>query len=473
MIVRFQTILLLGVIGFSFSICALEGPDLPANGWRTLSTPFRPVNVAAADGTLWVCGADEMILSSKDGGTTWQTKHRNPDGEVLLNVSFVDNNTGHAAGTGGLILSTIDGGQTWTSHHLPETVRSFSFADAKNGIVVASEHEPKTDFPKGTTIMEGLVKITHDGGEHWDDVTLDSDELRSYTGILSVAALDSSHYLMLRRQPNVEDAFVITVDGGKSWKLVHMQNDASNRVLARTVFVHQGEYWGFGHELVHREKGGGYGVPLTIHSKDGEVWTHGISGPNEFEECNSQGCHLWDGVVETLYGEHEQFWSMPQDHSLSDKWAIVGNTACTVNGGLKCSPATLTEKPQPRPEGGGLIYISLSSGHFADGCLECNVEPIKSDKPGARSMGKVEALLKVRRDGSVSDVSVDFPNKGVAKIIANQLSAWLFEPAHNGGSTVEAKRKISMVLMYAGFPGRPETDRCSLHSLDEFSRQVR
>jgi hypothetical protein len=38
------------------------------------------------------------------------------------------------------------------------------------------------------------------------------------------------------------------------------------------VFVHEGEYWAFGHELVHREKGGGYGVPLTLHSKDGETW---------------------------------------------------------------------------------------------------------------------------------------------------------------------------------------------------------
>ena len=121
----FRTMLLLVVIGLSVSMCALDGPDLRTNSWKTVSAPFRPVNVAAEEGTLWICGADEMILRSKDGGKTWETKHLNPDGEVLLNISFIDENTGNAAGTGGLILSTIDGGHTWTSHHVRATVRSF------------------------------------------------------------------------------------------------------------------------------------------------------------------------------------------------------------------------------------------------------------------------------------------------------------------------------------------------------------
>jgi hypothetical protein len=280
--------------------------------------------------------------------------------------------------------------------------------------------------------------------------------------------LDSARYLMLRRQPNVEDAFVVTKDGGKSWKLVHMQNDASNRVMARTVFIHQGEYWGFGHELVHREKGGGYGVPLTIHSKDGETWAHGVRGPNEFGACTAQGCYMWDGAVEVLYGEHEQFWALPQDGSLSDKWAIVGNMACTVNGTLKCSTAAVTDKPQPRAE--GTIYTSASNAHFADGCLDCSVEPIVPDSPGSRSMSRVQASVTVHRDGSVANVSVSGPSKRVSGIIVEQLSRWLFEPAHNGGGTIEAKKDVSMLLMCAGLPGQPETDRCTLHSSDEFSK---
>lgn len=436
-----------------------------------MPAPFRPVNITAIGGVLFACGADEMILSSNDNGVTWETKHQNADGEVLLGISFVDEKVGYAAGTGGLLLSTADGGQSWKTHHAADSIRSFSFADASNGMAVFSDsaHPPKTELPSGTSTVEGSVRITHDGGDHWDDVVgLNSNELRPFIQVLSIAALDSAHYLMLRRQPNVEDAFVVTSDGGKSWKLVHMQNDATNRVLARTVFPHQGEYWAFGHELVHREKGGGYGVPLAMHSKDGETWIHGNGGPNEFESCTAQGCYLWDGTLEVLFGEHEQFWALPQNGTLTDKWAISGTTVCTVNSALQCASATSTDKPQPHPE--GVVYVTVSNGHFAEGCLECRVEPMVPDNPGSRSMSRVQASITVHRDGSVANVSVKSPSKRMNELIADQLSKWLFEPTHQGGSIIEVKKDISMVLMCAGFPGRPETDRCSLHSQEEFSR---
>jgi photosystem II stability/assembly factor-like uncharacterized protein len=465
----FHVLCVFAAVGVSLSSCAV-GQASPAGGnWKTVATPFRPVNVTALGGTIWVCGADEMIMSSGDGGKTWETKHQNPNGEILLNISFVDEKVGQAAGTGGLLLSTVDSGQTWKSHHAPDSIRGFSFADAANGIAIVSDSSqlPRADLPPGTVSVAGTVKITRDGGDHWEDLAaLSSDELRPYKVTLSVAALDSSHYLMLRRQPDVEDAFVVTKDGGKSWKLVHMQNDASNRVLARSVCTHQGEYWGFGMELVHREKGGGYGVPLTIHSRDGETWIHGVHGPSEFEACNSQGCYLWDGALEMLYGEREQFWAVPQDGSLSNRWAVGGNTACTVDTALKCSATALTEKPQPRPE-----QTTVLGGIFlADGCLECPVEPITPDSPGKPSMSRAQATIKVHRDGSVADVSVRYPNRRISDIIANQLSKWLFEPAHNSGTTVEVSKDVSILLMCAGFPGRPETDSCTLHSSNEFSR---
>jgi hypothetical protein len=80
----------------------------PPNNWSVVSSPFRPVNIAAQGATIWVCGVDEMILSSSDGGATWETKHQNLNGEVLLDISFVNEKIGHAAGTGGLLLSTDD-----------------------------------------------------------------------------------------------------------------------------------------------------------------------------------------------------------------------------------------------------------------------------------------------------------------------------------------------------------------------------
>ena len=413
-----------------------------------------------------------MILSSNDGGATWETKHQNLNGEVLLDISFVNENSGHAAGTGGLLLSTEDGGQTWKSHVTPGTVRAFSFADALNGIVVVSDGRPSPGVSSSSQVVpfEGTVKITHDGGEHWEDIAaLSSEELRPFVRTIAVAAIDSSNFLMLRGHPETEDAFVVTKDGGKSWKIVHTQNDATNRVLPRMVFVHRGEYWAFGYELVHRGKGGGYGVPLTLHSKDGETWTHGVAGPNEFDSCNSQGCYLWDGAVESLYGEHEQFWALPQDGSLSGKWAIAGSVGCTVGGTLKCGRAIATDKPADEPEvPGGIIHLNAHND-FADGCLECRVDGIIPDKAGPPSMQQLHASIAVRRDGTVASVSVDFPpSKRISDDISHQLSEWLFEPAHVEGHTVETKKDLSLLLMCAGFPGRPETNRCTLHRSDEF-----
>jgi hypothetical protein len=324
--------------------------------------------------------------------------------------------------------------------------------------------------------MEGIVKITHDGGEHWEDIAaINSEELRPFAQTISIAALDSSHFLMLRRQPEVEDVFMVTKDGGKSWKIVHPQNDASNRALPRMVFVHQGEYWAFGYELVHREKGGGYGVPLTLHSEDGETWAHGVAGPKEFGSCNSQGCYMWDGTVEVLFGEHEQFWALPQDGSLTGKWAIAGSAGCTVDSTLKCGSATVTDKPANRHESpDGVIHLSTHNDYFVDGCLECHVDGIVPEKAGPPSMQPVHASITVHRDGTVANVSVDYPpSKRMSDDISHQLSEWLFEPAHEGGHTVEAKKDISLVLMCAGFPGRPETNRCSLHRSDEFGGTTR
>jgi len=374
-----STVVVLILVGLIVGCAAKKksavSPQAPVSttvtrNWAPAPTPFPAVNITAVGNVFWVCGADEMIASSSDGGATWTIEHQNRGGGVLLNIAFTSDKVGHAAGTHGLLLSTMDGGKTWQEHHASDTVWKFSFADARNGIAVIGGRrsvDPVVWWDSST--LSGTVRLTHDGGDHWEDITaLDSEELRPFTLVLAVAALDPSHYLMIRRQPEVEDIYVVTSDGGTSWKVVRQRNDATNRELADWIFPHDGEYWAFGMELVHREKGGGYGVPLAMHSRDGQIWTHGVNGEHEFGSCNPQGCYMWDGTVEALYGEHEQYWALPQDCSMTFTWAIAGARACTIHRGgahgstrcsptassqpgpVECGPATTTEQPQPRPE---------------------------------------------------------------------------------------------------------------------------
>jgi hypothetical protein len=332
---------------------APAAPDV-ARSWGTPFSPFRAENIIALGNVFWICGHDEMIASSSDGGNTWKVTHQNRGGGTLLNIAFVSDRVGHAAGVGGQLLSTTDGGETWQGHNAGGNVWMFSFADANNGIAVIGGHRSTassiwTDVP----LMSGVVKLTNDGGAHWEEIpALASDELRPYTLVLAVAALDPSNYLMIRRRPEVEDVYLVTADGGKSWKVVHQRNDATNRELASWVFVHGGEYWVFGMELVHRDTGGGYGVPLTLRSKSGETWTHGINGGlHEFGSCNSQGCLTSVGTVEMMQRDREQYWTPPPG-SLSSpaKWAIAGNRACIISTHFECGPAIIAAPPQQRTQ---------------------------------------------------------------------------------------------------------------------------
>lgn len=255
---------------------------------------------------------------------------------------------GYAGGEGGLLLSTNDGGETWVAHEAgSKTLQAVSFADATHGIAVLTDRIGKLEIGllsevQGTPFLDSDVRITRDGGLHWEEITaLKTDaDLRPYSEVLSAAALDPTHYVIGIRQPGVSVGYAVTEDAGTTWKLVHLDD-----VYATKVFVHEREYWAFGVEYLNRQNQGGYGAPVSLHSKDGETWEHGARGPNEFPSCNSQGCFLRDGIVEDLYGQHERFWALPQDGTMSKLWAIAGNRGCTISGTTRCGPATVTEQP--------------------------------------------------------------------------------------------------------------------------------
>jgi photosystem II stability/assembly factor-like uncharacterized protein len=329
-----------------------QAPSALPQGWVDVHPPLKPTGIAAISGTFWLCGSDETIASSSDGGATWKVRHKKPGGSTLHSITFVDEKVGHAAGQDGLLLSTADGGATWANSKLgSETVQALSFADALNGIVAASNHRGNVgmgmlDEVQGAPILNSHVMVTHDGGQHWEDIDAfrTNADLRPYTELLSVAALDAVHFLIGVRQPQVAVGYAVTTDAGKTWKLVQVDN-----VYATRVFVHEGEYWAFGIEYLDRQKGGGYGAPVSLHSKDGEVWIHGVRGPREFWTCNPQGCYVSDGLLVDLYGAHEKFWVLPRDGSMTKTWAIAGNRACTVSGTAKCAAATLTDQFPSEP----------------------------------------------------------------------------------------------------------------------------
>lgn len=95
-----------------------------AGGWTQLQVPTRVAltSIASADGELWVAGHAGVILRSSDNGDTWARQRVDlwrPDslepaqGAPILDLLFVDTNTGFAVGAFSTLLRTTDGGRTW------------------------------------------------------------------------------------------------------------------------------------------------------------------------------------------------------------------------------------------------------------------------------------------------------------------------------------------------------------------------
>ena len=424
-------------------------PTVNTGKWVGVALPFRPVRITAVKDAMWVCGTNEMIAVSKDGGVTWQMQHQKRDGEILTNVAFVNSMIGHASATNGLLLSTSDGGQTWSSQSTGGTIRQFSFADLTNGIAD----------------LNGVLKVTSDGGGRWSDVeVLRTDEqLRKFSDIMSVAALSPTHMAAAIRQPEVEERYLSTVDGGKSWTSHHQPN-----TIANSLFVHDGEYWAFGIEYLGREHnpGGGYSVPVALHSTNGQIWQHGVRATWEFSGCTEQGCILPYGVIEALYGTTEKIWSLPQNLPMTRNWGMSGDRVCVVDRELRCGNAIASEVPQPAPKNASpeMFRVAESEPLLSD-CVECVLPKIDFDVnalKGQAATTKVTVILSINRDGTIGAVeTLAAPSESIASDIRKGIGGWLIAPAHDGNETIPQKKAFDLrISCFAGFPGRPETATC-------------
>jgi len=435
----------------------------PAKGWSRITLPFRAVSIASDGNVFWVCGADEMLARSADGGITWQVKHVKAGGNVLLAVHVLDDKIVYAAGTNGDTVWSGDGGETWTAWKAgSERVADIVFGDELHGL-------RKT--------ISG-PQMTSDGGKTWSSIsamTTDS-AVSPFSDVLGIAAIDSTHFALLLHKPEGENIFLSTMDGGRSWTPLHL-----NDTYASTLFARDGKYWALGMEIANRQNRGGYGVPLVLSSVDGLDWKHGAKSTKEFEgTCTLQGCILYDGAIVDLYGEAPRYFAVPGDGTLSPKWAMVQGHACTISSVVRCAQATAVEKPPERPEVDR--PIALGAGRNLENappdCLICVLNAFAFDKdllgktqvmgggpgeaphemtiPGLQAV--VDVSYTIQSDGSVGEVQI----YGAAKAIESHLSAdiqgWLFDPppAGTAADNQDQSRHLRLLVDCTSFPDDDE-----------------
>jgi Photosynthesis system II assembly factor YCF48 len=423
-------------------VCFILGNNLEAdsgNGWKTVDAGIRALNITTGPNqSIWVCGANEAIAVSSDGGDHWTKRHTSEGGATLLNITFSNDHFGYAFGTGGVIVMTMDAGATWQSMKSDVgTILQASFSDAKHGIVRTSK----------------ALLFTADGGTTWQTVSSGQNEkeLKRFPYTFSLVALNEEHMAVhIGEGQYGESAFLTSSDGGKSWKFLDIPS-----VGIASLLAYGGQYWAIGHEVVGKDKpGGGYAVPMALASTDGETWEHSkheISGckMEGCDACGPAGCLASNGVVAQVFPQTTAYFEFPMNKEMTSKWAATDTRVCFASKELQCAPlksigvpknfnAPVPPVPPPAPLGAperaGIV------------CLACALEPVYlDDKVNGAFRLKME--LNLNENGTVKDATVlDAPSPSLKEKIEAAAQQWLFEPTLQDGFAVKVKLNTTVTI---------------------------
>ncbi|MFZ0520406.1 MAG: YCF48-related protein [Candidatus Acidiferrales bacterium] len=432
---KLRALLVYGLLVMSALLFILQPAS--ASEWHSIALGARPLNITANRDAIWACGADELIANSTDGGKTWNVQHVVKGGAVLLAIGVAGEGFVYAAGTGGALLFTKDGGKTWTRMIVPASVvYAASFSDDRHGLI----QTPHT------------IYRTSDGGTSWEPVKIDlsSDALKGFPYVRTLVALDANHMTIVMSQGNAAyyaDKLLVTKDGGTTWKPIDIP---STGLTSLSAF--NDEYWAAGVEVIEKDKpGGGYGVPVVLHSADGESWHHLIKwAPKEFSACNSQTCLFGDNAgVDFRAASPQGYWMFPSEKAVTARWAVAHDGICSIAVDLKCAALTLTSA-MPANASDSPIPTLLSPPPLdapstqAVQCIACDVEKVivTEDYQG---IAEVELRIKIALNGLVDEVEVTHATKpAIGDRIASQVRNWIFVPYEKDGVVHPAVTNVKL-----------------------------
>jgi hypothetical protein len=405
----------------------------PSDAWRTINLPFRPLNITSRGSMLWVCGTDESIAVTSDGGAHWQVKHQTNDGNLLLNVEFANEKFGYAAGTGGLILLTEDGGQTWTSHSTRTgTIQQISFADKQHGLI----RTPAT------------LLFTSDGGNSWSTVLTGSNSeiLKDFPYTSSLVALDTNHMAVMLKQGAAQyepQTLLVTGDSGKTWQIVKIPN-----VTLYSFLRNNGKYWTVGTEVVHKDQpGGGYAVPVALYSSDGQKWEHSTIDlssckPEMCVACTFGGCLSSNSSITNFFPDKSSYEVFPPNEKLTSRWGSTDSEFCFISNQLQCSNLQAVAQT-PHPEGPGPVSVSPGplgvTARQEPYCISCELDQVLVNKK-VQGAFTINLAIVIAANGTVTSVqSEGAPTPEIKSQIEQQIQSWLFEPFMKDGIRVALK----------------------------------
>ena len=191
--------------------------------------------------TGWVVGGGKnlqtLIAKTTDGGKSWHIQ-KDEIGPTLQKVVAVDAKRVWAMSFEGKIFTTSNGGETWTAQDIPSQGESIylidiDFVDSLAGWIVG-----------GKTGMKGIIFHTEDGGATW------TDQAPADAGVV-----DAVDFIDRYEGWAVIGGFIYhTTDGGQSWT---PQFDSRNYSPFILLFLNRNTGWAAGEKyLLHTRDGG-------------------------------------------------------------------------------------------------------------------------------------------------------------------------------------------------------------------------
>ena len=225
--------------------------------------------VTAVGGRLWAAGHDTVIITSGDGGETWTRQYYDPERQqAVMDIHFLDDQSGVALGAYGLYLVTEDGGESWNDeyvdeeneYHLNDTVRladgrrliageaGYSYRSYDDGLSWEALEMPYIGSMWGAVAvggdcvlffgLRGHILETCDFGESWSELNVDT--LSSLSG----ATYDADRTII------VGNSGVVLVREGEGPFEVNLHSSGVD--FAAVIATGDGGYILVGEDGVHR-----------------------------------------------------------------------------------------------------------------------------------------------------------------------------------------------------------------------------
>ncbi|MEQ8169428.1 MAG: YCF48-related protein [Candidatus Eremiobacterota bacterium] len=189
--------------------------------------------------TGWAVGDNNTILHTTNGGTTWSPQTWSGF-TSFTNVHFANLNKGWALGVRvDEVVYTTDGGTTWNYQTTPSTGKYYSdmyFVDANNGWIVGTG---------------GVILHTTNGGNNWNTQSSGITD-----GLSGVYFYDLNNGWAVGGNGSVSDQGKVlhTTNGGNTWTL---QNSVSDPDLRAVYFVDLNNGWAVSSWSIYHTTNGG------------------------------------------------------------------------------------------------------------------------------------------------------------------------------------------------------------------------